>query len=204
VSKEIENAVETFTLWRSGFVNRYHSHHEHSLRNSADLTDAHSARIVKLLLSLFKKEVDLQTVLYIIMHDAPEFAAGDSPHHAKNKSPELKKALDNLESNEMKRFEFHCSRSFTYPAAVTDRQKDIVRMLDQLDSLLFQASIKPERMGQEQTLIAGILSQASKLGVRQDVGLLILRAFRFYGSNYDLGSNPKTSDMEMQSEAYRV
>jgi len=173
----VDNNMIRYDLWRSGFVNRYHCHPHPVLRNSHDLTDAHSARMVKLLMILFPEYIETLSVP-IIMHDAGEFLSGDSPYKAKVEFPPLKSGVQEVEDYQIDLFYESISLS---EFEMNQEQKDILKLLDLLDSLLYQINHIIGHEDSLRDLFQNIMERAKKLDRSTVVRNLVLTALR---SNY--------------------
>lgn len=148
--------------YRSGFVNRYHSHPDFNLRNSNDLTDGHSNRMVKLGAYIFPNLMDGNFALCLAFHDGGETDSGDSPHHAKNANPALRQAGKEIEEAYMDSVEELCGDAFSF-SWMNEEQEKAQKILDRLESFLYQCFVSPYRMRSEKPLAENILELASEL-----------------------------------------
>ncbi|QGH74618.1 hypothetical protein KNU84_gp086 [Bacteriophage DSS3_VP1] len=164
-----------YELYTSGYVNRYHSHPHPHLRNAQDLTDAHSNRMVKLLYLFFPELAHRGTlVAYIVMHDAGESASGDSPFTAKIANPKLKEALDEVEGQRLAQFYGLFQNDLRID--LTQKEENVVKLLDLLESFLFQAIHAPGRMDEEHHLFQNIEKRARELEVYPEVRCMMMHA----------------------------
>lgn len=126
-------------LWGSGFVNRWHTHPHPGLRNSQDLTGAHSWRVAILvtMIAADNPKVSVSTVISDVMaalfHDTPECATGDLASPFKRDNPEIATRLEGHDARWL------ADRSV--PAFV---QSPLVKLCDRLDSYLFMLVQAPD------------------------------------------------------------
>lgn len=150
-------------FYRSGFVNRYHSHPDPTLRNSQDLTDGHSNRMAKLAAFVFPKMIDGNFVLCIVAHDAGEVDSGDAPHHAKNANPALREENKAIEETYLLSVQSLCDPAFRFEWLSPEQEKAI-KILDLLESFLYQCFVTPYRMEQEGALVDNIMERLEDFG----------------------------------------
>jgi len=152
----------TLSLWRSGFVNRWHANPDHRLRNSGDTTAAHSQRVAVLMMQLFGSEVDAQDVRYALLHDAPECETGDMPRGCG-----AKEALRSAEENWFGRHDMALSGDWA------------IKLCDSLDAILFCHLVAPDLLARDdwRAHIAEVRGLAEKLRVLDDVHRLLALAF---------------------------
>lgn len=161
-----------YELYISGYVNRYHSHPHPHLRNAQDLTDAHSNRMVKLLYLIFPEFAHSSNlVAYIVMHDAGESVSGDSPFLAKIQNPKLKEALDEVESQRLAQFYELFQNNFTLDLTVKELQ--VAKILDLLESFLFQTIHAPGLQKRDSKLYNLILTGCAVFGKSDEVQQLM-------------------------------
>lgn len=161
-------SVRAWEAYRSGFVNRYHNHPSPALRNSQDLTSAHSARMVKLLCSLFPQYAgNAGLILYILYHDDGEFVSGDSPHSAKKVNPALREVLNSIEQPHQD----YLMLPISCYVDVTEEEKRITKLLDLLESYLYQCIYTPGKA--DQLVGADVLKRAEEFGVATEVATLM-------------------------------
>lgn len=161
-------SVRAWDAYLSGFVNRYHNHRSPLLRNAQDLTSAHSARMVKLLCSLFPQYAgNVGLILYILYHDDGEFVSGDSPHSAKKVNPTLREVLNSIE----KPHQDYLMQPISCYVDVTEEEKRITKLLDLLESYLFQCIHNPGKA--DQLVGENVLERAKEFGVAEEVALLM-------------------------------
>lgn len=162
--KDPEKLAQGFDLYRSGFVCRYHCHPNPNLRNAQDLTDAHSNRMVKLFYLIFPEYAQHSNVVaYIIMHDAGEFVSGDSPYSAKRDSPALKAALDDVEGAALAGF-YGLFQTAALVPVISQKEERMVKILDRLESFLFQTIHAPGYQNSNSALYQGILTDCHEFG----------------------------------------
>lgn len=173
VTREPSDKVSLgYELYNSGYVNRYHSHPNPHLRNAQDLTDAHSNRMVKLLYLIFPEFAHRSNlVAYIVMHDAGESASGDSPFLAKIQNPKLKEALDEVESQRLAQFYELFQNNFTLDLTVKELQ--VAKILDLLESFLFQTIHAPGLQKRDSKLYNRILTCCKVFGKSDEVQQLM-------------------------------
>lgn len=154
----------TIQLWRSGFVNRWHSDDSHALRNSQDTTGGHGYRVA-LLLKALNPEADAHMVLCALTHDAQEKATCDVPSDMK-RDPELNKIL--------KRLEGKAAEEMGLP--FVDEDDEIwIKLCDKLDAYLWVASVDPKVLVTEKwsEIYERIMNMAEQLDVDGPVGELL-------------------------------
>jgi 5'-deoxynucleotidase YfbR-like HD superfamily hydrolase len=126
-------------LWGSGFVNRWHTHPHPGLRNSQDLTGAHTWRVMILvtMLSCDKVAATTEGLLYDVMsamfHDCPEVDTGDVSHPFKRANPAIVTALD--------KYDAEWFESKNVPVF---KLTPIVHLADRLDSYLYMLQHAPD------------------------------------------------------------
>lgn len=155
---EIKNALD---MYLSGMVNRYHTHPDPRLRNAQDLTDAHSARMVKLLIVMFPELAhEAKLILAIILHDAGEAMSGDGPYRVKQMSTVLKDELDVIENDYLIKLLAYS----TIDLELIPHYYEVLKLLDLLESFMFQTLQAPGTKGADSPLYQTILKRAAPLG----------------------------------------
>jgi 5'-deoxynucleotidase YfbR-like HD superfamily hydrolase len=128
--------------------------------------------MVKLLLFLFPERAkNSKLITHIVMHDAGEFLSGDGPYSAKMANPDLRLALDVIEDFQLE--EFYSFFSEAEDRFLDEEDKPVVKLLDLLDSFLYQAVHDPVRTSTEFRLYSDILRRACVLNVFASVNGLI-------------------------------
>jgi 5'-deoxynucleotidase YfbR-like HD superfamily hydrolase len=145
-------------LWRSGFVNRWHSHPDPRLRNSGDTTAAHSQRVAILLMFLFPAS-DSRPRGQALLHDAPEMDLGDTPAGAKRADLDLCEAIHVAEASWWGAF-----------AGMVDLDPR-VHLCDLLDAILLVKHVAPDLLARDdwRADIAKARHRADDLGVLPEV-----------------------------------
>lgn len=154
----------TIQLWRSGFVNRWHSHHSHALRNSQDTTGGHGYRVALLLKSL-NPEADANLILFALTHDAQESVTGDIPHGMK------RHYMFNVFLKEQER---DAADEMELP--VVDEDDEIwIKLCDKLDAYLWVMSVEPSLIDTPDwdDEYERIMQMAEELGVEDAVRGLV-------------------------------
>jgi hypothetical protein len=123
------------TIWEATFTRRWHRHAR--LADTHDPIAAHQGRVALLALVLFPHEHALHRAA--IMHDMGEAMVGDVPNPVKEANPDLKVALDRIEAQAM--------TDMGLPAVdLDDRDRDMLRLCDKLDAILWARHHRPELM----------------------------------------------------------
>lgn len=159
-------------LWGSGFVNRWHTHPHTGLRNSQDLTSAHSHRMLILLLAITEQDPAYNAMelaadmMAIIFHDSPEVATGDLGYPFKQANPKIKKILGDYDR-----------KWFNERGVPHYEMTPICHLMDRLDSYLYMlthASDLRYRAKWEELRMT-ILADADDLGYFDTVNKIIIK-----------------------------
>lgn len=127
--------MSIIAAWEATFTRRWHRHAH--LADTHDPIAAHQGRVALLALILFPQEHALHRAA--IMHDMGEAAVGDVPNPVKNRNPDLKAALDRIEAEAMSEMQLP-------DVAMDDRDRDMLRLCDKLDAILWARHHRPELM----------------------------------------------------------
>lgn len=121
--------------WEATFTRRWHRHPR--LADTHDPVGAHQGRVALLALILFPTAHAVHRAA--IMHDMGEAAVGDVPNPVKNRNPDLKLALDRIEAEAM-------SDLGLPSVALDERERDMLRLCDKLDALMWARHHAPALM----------------------------------------------------------
>lgn len=161
---------QTATLWKSGFVRRFHANPHAELRNSGDIVGGHSQRVAILYLGIFgKHEVTMDTLAHnlvtALLHDAPETLSGDIPAPAKRIVKSLGVAAADVD-DEFWRKNGEVNWSDKSPA---------ISMCDLLDVVLFVRLHKPDILKRKDWVrdMDQLISMANELNVAREVTELV-------------------------------
>lgn len=121
-------------VWRSGFVNRWHTNDDHRLRNAQDTTAAHAQRVALLVAYLAGPDLNADLLLEALLHDAPEKRTGDVPFDAKQDTPAIQSLLTNMDRR------WFLSIGVDWDGTL----HPIVALADRLDAILFVRSVAPD------------------------------------------------------------
>ena len=151
--------MKTPTLWRAGFVNRWHTNDSHALRNSQDINHAHQGRVALLMWELFP-DCTRDDLLSCLVHDLPEKATGDMSGEAKRSNPAWAEMLHDAE------MQWLIDADAFVPGNPARR-----RLCDVLDAYLFARMIDPSLMSRHDWIDqhGRILKMADALGVADKV-----------------------------------
>lgn len=157
--------------WCATFVRRWHSNP--LLADTIDPNGHHQHRCTILLL-LFWPDSSRGAIIDCLTHDQGEIDAGDMPHPAKRKYPDLRNILDTIETESITEQGF----DFLVTAEEIDRRK----FVDYLDAYIWMLKNKPN-MRRLPTWIKHLddLEQwASRLGVRDQYLSFINASFALF------------------------
>lgn len=129
------NAPDILTIWEATFTRRWHRHPH--LAATVDPIAAHQGRVALLAVVLFPGEHALHRAA--IMHDMGEAIVGDVPNPVKEANPVLKAELDRIEALAMAHLGLP-------DIALDQRGKDMLRICDKLDAILWARHHKPDLM----------------------------------------------------------
>jgi len=155
-----------YQLYRTGFVQRYAQNPD--MAWTGQTLGHHQWGVAVLLLSLFPDDVNLAVVWEALHHDTGEMGSAEASYPAKQKYPEMAEAIGGAEWNE--RFEMGVPE-----ASLTDRETDMLKMCDRLESLLYARVRTPWVLSGDgwPELRRSVVGLAWKLGVGAEVeGLL--------------------------------
>lgn len=113
-------------VFYSGFVRRWHTNPH--LAHTVDTVDAHSARVAKLLITLWPSS-SRNAIMYAITHDAGEYRTGDIPATF-SKSAEIVKAEK-------------AARTELWNVAVTTQEMLRIKFVDKLDAYMWVRHHEP-------------------------------------------------------------
>lgn len=159
-----QTAFQMKMLWRSGFLNRWHTNDDDRLRNSRDTNDAHSNRVAKLCYML--NPDDYRAIVHATMHDCPEKLTGDVSYVVKRVQPEMVALLAKMDA-------FYWESVGVDP--VPNGSTPLCRLADQIDSLLFCQTYAPDlwRRADWQDHYAHVMAMAAAYGVTDVVQALV-------------------------------
>ena len=130
----------TYTLYRTGFVQRYASNPQMAWLNQTN--GHHQWGVAVLMLRLFGDRIDnLAVVWEALHHDTGEMGAADVSYPAKRRYPALAAAVADAERQE--RIEMGVCE-----AALTDDEIAMLKFCDRLESYLFASVRAPWVLGQ--------------------------------------------------------
>lgn len=118
---------QTLRAWRASFTRRWHTNPD--LCDTTDYVAGHQCRVALLILSLFP-DASRALLCRALTHDQGEVAAGDMPHNAKTKYPEIGVAVALVEAQEIG------AQGFAWPELAQDEQH-ILKLCDHLDAWLW-------------------------------------------------------------------
>lgn len=152
-------------IWLASLTNRWHQN-THMSANT-DYIVGHSGRVALLMLGLFP-DASRENIIACLVHDLGESQSGDIHGPAKNSNPELKKALDVVETNTLR--EMGC---LAQPTSMP--WSEIIKMCDRLDALLFAQLHRPDLMQRGDWIEskARVFQMADDCGVNLEVADII-------------------------------
>lgn len=118
----------SFQLYQTGFVQRYAQNP--AMAWTGQTLGHHQWGVAVLLLRLFGDEVNLAVVWEALHHDTGEMGSCDASYPAKQRHPAMAAAIRDAEA--LERIEMGVCE-----AALTEREKAMVKLCDRLESLLF-------------------------------------------------------------------
>ena len=123
-----------------GDVSRWHSHPNVKLRLSGDTIDEHQISCVRWLERLFP-DASEELIDAVRYHDEAERILGDMPYTAKRYFPELADAYARAEQVVIARYGI--------PQPVSERDADIVKLVDMFDAYWWVSKVAPEELESE-------------------------------------------------------
>lgn len=126
-----------YDIWRSGFVNRWHTFPDARVRNAGDTTAAHQWRVAILVTRLSDDFEDhshaLREVCGALYHDVDELVTGDLARPFKEARPDIRKATEEHGKEWLKK---RGVPDFPYTSTV--------EWCDRMDQYLFVAAHAPD------------------------------------------------------------
>lgn len=160
-----------FEFWRCTHGRRWHQNPD--LDHTGDVTHGHSARVALMALHLWPGDKALAAAC--VVHDAGEWATGDIPYDAKQKSPMFKAMSEKMEhaAIDVMGLEGH---------DITDPR---VKLLDRLDTYLWNATKTPWLLRTPEWIAAAVdirgMCVTMGAGVAQAVNDAVTEAHRRAG-----------------------
>lgn len=152
--------MSLFLIWQATFTRRWHRNPH--LADTADPIGAHQGRVALLALTLFPGRHALHRAA--ILHDMGEALTGDVPAEVKEAHPVLKAEMDRIEALAIEHLGLP-------PVDLDDREREMLRLCDRLDALLWAHHHRPELMSRYdwQQAISDIEKLMWRLGVESSV-----------------------------------
>jgi 5'-deoxynucleotidase YfbR-like HD superfamily hydrolase len=155
--------VTIMDIYRSGFVQRYHSNPE--MAWTGQTNGQHQWGVAALLCALFPDRINLPLLWEALHHDAGEMLTCDMSHPAKCAYPNVASVLAEAEAD---------ARVWMGVSEVmlTAEEADMLKLCDRLESLLFASTRTPWVLTRGQgwpELRQACLDMACALGVRERV-----------------------------------
>ena len=150
-------------IFRAGRTRRWHANAE--MVDTCDHTDGHGGRVARLICAL---EPDASAALLraALAHDDGEQLVGDVPGDFKAANPGFARTLDDLERSERIRLWGACP-----VAALDDRERQLLKLCDRLDALMWVAWHRPALLARWdwQRARGDVLAMAVSLGFHEAV-----------------------------------
>lgn len=160
-----------FMVWGSGHVARWHTHPDPRLRNSNDLTAAHSWRVAMLVYIMMDDKTEVPVInimadiLNGLLHDVPEVYTGDMSYKFKRQYPKLADGVEQAGKDWAER-----------EGVLFSNSNPLVKLADRIDAWLWAAVHAPDLVTTESwaEMKSRIMEDAHYLGVADVVMELFL------------------------------